>query len=227
MPTPRSSSPIRSDPEVYPPQLQLRGHLSSSSAATLGTKKLKVARGDRLDYQRTLVDLILSVLASGGGPSPLTMAIVVEDGVTESKPCILNFLFYPYDDHPCVPQDSSRSDVAAELDSAEVSAPRLVYHQNTNPLLEQSEYVETNWTKMEGIDFIETFSPIARPEATHILLSFVAHQNMRLHQIDVFYGLKQEPRALYDKLSSFLITNGFQEGKVGTTLFCKNLIHIL
>ncbi|RDX61367.1 pol, partial [Mucuna pruriens] len=52
----------------------------------LGTEKSKVARGDRLDYQRTLVDLILSVLASGGRPSPSTMTIVVEDGVTESKP---------------------------------------------------------------------------------------------------------------------------------------------
>ncbi|RDX98469.1 hypothetical protein CR513_18601, partial [Mucuna pruriens] len=36
----------------------------------LGTKKPKVARGDRLVYQRTLVDLILSVLASGSEPSP-------------------------------------------------------------------------------------------------------------------------------------------------------------
>ncbi|RDX66588.1 hypothetical protein CR513_54629, partial [Mucuna pruriens] len=53
----------------------------------LGTEKLKVARGNRLDYQRTLVDLFLSVLASKGEPSPSTMAIVVEDGITESRPC--------------------------------------------------------------------------------------------------------------------------------------------
>ncbi|RDY08602.1 hypothetical protein CR513_07147, partial [Mucuna pruriens] len=53
----------------------------------LGTEKSKVARGDRLDYQHTLVDLILSVLASGGEPSSSTMAIVVEDGITESRPC--------------------------------------------------------------------------------------------------------------------------------------------
>ncbi|RDY06010.1 hypothetical protein CR513_10076, partial [Mucuna pruriens] len=36
----------------------------------LGTEKPKVARGDRLDYQRTLVGLILSVLARSGEPSP-------------------------------------------------------------------------------------------------------------------------------------------------------------
>ncbi|RDX97135.1 hypothetical protein CR513_20133, partial [Mucuna pruriens] len=44
----------------------------------LGTKKQKVTRGDRLVYQRTLVDLILNVLANGGGPSPSTMTIVFE-----------------------------------------------------------------------------------------------------------------------------------------------------
>ncbi|RDY09919.1 hypothetical protein CR513_05631, partial [Mucuna pruriens] len=69
--------------------IQLRGHLNPNSAATspLGTKKLKVVRGDRLDYQCTLVDLILNILASGGEPSPSTMAIVMEDGVTKSRPC--------------------------------------------------------------------------------------------------------------------------------------------
>ncbi|RDY07846.1 hypothetical protein CR513_07985, partial [Mucuna pruriens] len=42
---------------------------------------------DQLDYQRILVDLILSILASGGEPSPSTMAIVVEDGIIECRPC--------------------------------------------------------------------------------------------------------------------------------------------
>ncbi|RDX65116.1 hypothetical protein CR513_56251, partial [Mucuna pruriens] len=76
-------------------ELQLNCHVTSREACSasyarecrLGTKKPKVTRGDRLDYQRTLVDLILNVLASEGGPSPSTMVIVVEDGVTESRPC--------------------------------------------------------------------------------------------------------------------------------------------
>ncbi|RDY13881.1 hypothetical protein CR513_01130, partial [Mucuna pruriens] len=46
----------------------------------------KVAGGDRLDHQRTTVDLILSVLANEGGPQPSTIAIAVEDGTTESRP---------------------------------------------------------------------------------------------------------------------------------------------
>ena len=37
------------------------------------------------------------------------------------------------------------------------------------------------------------------------------------------YGLKQAPRAWYERLSSFLISNGFNKGKVDTTLFTKHV----
>ncbi|RDY04076.1 hypothetical protein CR513_12258, partial [Mucuna pruriens] len=66
-----------------------RSHLLRSQWCTvislvlLSIEEVQVARGDRLDYQLTLVDLILNVLASGGEPSSSTMAIIVEDGVTE------------------------------------------------------------------------------------------------------------------------------------------------
>jgi len=36
------------------------------------------------------------------------------------------------------------------------------------------------------------------------------------------YGLKQAPRVWYEKLGSFLLENGFEQGKVDTTLFRKN-----
>ena len=35
------------------------------------------------------------------------------------------------------------------------------------------------------------------------------------------YGLKQAPKAWYERLSKFLIKNGFNRGKVDTTLFIK------
>lgn len=35
------------------------------------------------------------------------------------------------------------------------------------------------------------------------------------------YGLKQAPRAWYERLSGFLIENGFKRGIVDTTLFTK------
>jgi hypothetical protein len=37
------------------------------------------------------------------------------------------------------------------------------------------------------------------------------------------YGLKQAPRAWYECLRDFLITNGFQVGKVDRTLFTKTI----
>jgi len=36
------------------------------------------------------------------------------------------------------------------------------------------------------------------------------------------YGLKQAPRAWYERLSKFLIDNGFQRGKIDNTLFLKS-----
>ena len=35
------------------------------------------------------------------------------------------------------------------------------------------------------------------------------------------YGLKQAPRAWYDRLSKFLISNGFSMGKAYTIIFIK------
>ncbi|RDX81570.1 putative mitochondrial protein, partial [Mucuna pruriens] len=60
-----------------------------------------------------------------------------------------------------------------------------------------------------------------------------SYNHIRLHQMVVkcaflnineekaLYGLKQAPRAWYEKLSSFLMENGFEKGKVDTTLFHK------
>jgi len=36
------------------------------------------------------------------------------------------------------------------------------------------------------------------------------------------YGLKQTPRAWYERLSRFLINNGFARGKIDKTLFIKS-----
>ncbi|KAK6163850.1 hypothetical protein DH2020_000714 [Rehmannia glutinosa] len=91
--------------------------------------------------------------------------------------------------------------------------------------------------KEEGIDFDETFAPVARLEAIRMFLAYVAHKNFIVYQMDVksfeqntigdkvyklkkaLYGLKQAPRAWYDTLSQFLTDNGFTKGKVDRTLF--------
>ncbi|GJT27700.1 retrovirus-related pol polyprotein from transposon TNT 1-94 [Tanacetum coccineum] len=60
----------------------------------------------------------------------------------------------------------------------------------------KSSLVAKGYKQEEGIDFEESFAPIARLEAVRMLKK-------------ALYGLKQAPRAWYDKLSSFLIEHNF------------------
>jgi len=123
----------------------------------------------------------------------------------------------------------------------------------------KSRLVAQGYSQQEGIDYTETFAPVARLEAIRLLLSYVVNHGKILYQMDVksaflngvieeevyvkqppgfedlkhldhvyklkksLYGLKQAPRAWYDKLSNFLIKNGFKRGQVDTTLFRMTL----
>ena len=121
----------------------------------------------------------------------------------------------------------------------------------------KARLVAQGYNQQEGIDYEETFAPVARLEAIRMLLAFSCHKNFILYQMDVksaflngfineevyveqppgfgsfnfpnhvfklkkaLYGLKQAPRAWYERLSKFLISNGFKMGKIDTTLFIK------
>ncbi|GJZ11611.1 retrovirus-related pol polyprotein from transposon TNT 1-94 [Tanacetum coccineum] len=84
----------------------------------------------------------------------------------------------------------------------------------------------------EGIDFEESFAPVAKIEAIRIFVANAANKNMTIFQMDdnpshvyklkkAMYGLKQAPRAWYDMLSSFLISQHFSKGAVDPTLFTR------
>lgn len=49
----------------------------------------------------------------------------------------------------------------------------------------KARLVAQGYTHAEGIDFDETFSPIARLEAIRILLAYANHHDIILHQMDV------------------------------------------
>ncbi|KAK2442550.1 hypothetical protein QL285_013736 [Trifolium repens] len=121
----------------------------------------------------------------------------------------------------------------------------------------KARLVSQGYNQQEGIDYDETFAPVARLEALRILLAYAAHKCLKLFQMDVkssflngflneevyvhqppgfidekkpehvfkltkaLYGLKQAPRAWYERLSSFLLENGFSRGKIYTTSFRK------
>ena len=41
------------------------------------------------------------------------------------------------------------------------------------------------FSQVEGLDFGETFAPVARLEAIRILLAYSSHHNIKLYQMDV------------------------------------------
>jgi hypothetical protein len=45
--------------------------------------------------------------------------------------------------------------------------------------------VAQGYTQVEGLDFGETYAPVARLEAIRFLLAFVAHHDFKLYQMDV------------------------------------------
>nr|GEY89240.1 copia protein [Tanacetum cinerariifolium] len=119
--------------------------------------------------------------------------------------------------------------------------------------LNEFERVES----IRGIDFEESFAPVACLEAIRIFITFGSHMNMTVYQMDLktmflngimreevyvsqpdgfvdpenpdhvymlkkaFYELKQAPRAWYDLLSSFLLSQKFIKGTIDPTLFIR------
>jgi hypothetical protein len=45
--------------------------------------------------------------------------------------------------------------------------------------------VAQGYTQVEGLDFGETYAPVARLEAIQFLLAFAAHHDFKLYQMDV------------------------------------------
>ncbi|GJZ22319.1 retrovirus-related pol polyprotein from transposon TNT 1-94 [Tanacetum coccineum] len=124
-------------------------------------------------------------------------------------------------------------------------------------LKNKARLVARGYRQEEGIDFEESFAPVARLEAIRIFIAFNAHMNMVVYQMDVktaflngilceevyfsqpdgfvdpenpnhmyklkkaLYGMKQAPRAWYDLLSSFLLSQKFTKGTVDPTLFVR------
>ncbi|GJT45085.1 retrovirus-related pol polyprotein from transposon TNT 1-94 [Tanacetum coccineum] len=119
------------------------------------------------------------------------------------------------------------------------------------------ELVAQGYNQQEGIDYDETYAPVARLESIRILLAYARALDFKLFQMDVksaflngfineevyvaqpsgfidfenpdhvyklkkaFYGLKQAPKAWYDRLKAFLIKHEYKMRMVDNTLFTK------
>ncbi|GJQ89341.1 retrovirus-related pol polyprotein from transposon TNT 1-94 [Tanacetum coccineum] len=90
-------------------------------------------------------------------------------------------------------------------------------------LKNKAQLVVKGYRQEEGIDFEESFAPVARIEAIRIFIRNVASKNIVIYQMDVktafLNGDLQEeaPRAWYDTLSKFLIATKFFKGDVDPT----------
>src|SRR5438876_7382629 len=60
----------------------------------------------------------------------------------------------------------------------------------------KTRLVAQGFTQIEGLDFGETYGPVARLESIRILIAFATHHNFKLYQMDVknafLNGLIQE-----------------------------------
>jgi hypothetical protein len=114
----------------------------------------------------------------------------------------------------------------------------------------KARLVAQGYSQVEGLDFEENFAPIARLEATRILLAFAVSMGFKLFlnrviQEEVYvrqlpgfecpkypdrvyklskalYGVMQAPRAWYARLKTFLLEHGYVTRSVDKTLFTLN-----
>ncbi|KAL5810552.1 hypothetical protein ACOSQ4_027120 [Xanthoceras sorbifolium] len=118
--------------------------------------------------------------------------------------------------------------------------------------------VAKGFTQSYGIDYQETFAPVAKLNSIRVLLSLAANLDWPLYQLDVknaflngnleeevymevppgienatnrgkvymlkrsLYGLKQSPRAWFERFSKVLKHHGYTQGQADHTMFIKH-----
>ncbi|GJZ77811.1 putative ribonuclease H-like domain-containing protein [Tanacetum coccineum] len=101
----------------------------------------------------------------------------------------------------------------------------------------KARLVAQRYIQEEGIDYDELFAPVARIEAISDFLYGKIKEEVyvcqppgfedpdfpdRVYKVEkALYGLHQAPRAWYETLSTYLLDNEFQRGKIDKTLFVK------
>lgn len=94
----------------------------------------------------------------------------------------------------------------------------------------KARLVAKSCSQSEGIDYDETFVPIARLEAIRLFLAYKLFMRCKLYHMDAKSAFlnrvldeevyaENPPGAWYGTLSQLLIYHGFKKGKLDRTLF--------
>nr|GEU71574.1 retrovirus-related Pol polyprotein from transposon TNT 1-94 [Tanacetum cinerariifolium] len=126
---------------------------------------------------------------------------------------------------------SSSTELVPRPDKVMVITLKWIYKVKLDELRgilkNKARLVARGYRQEDGINFKESFAPVARLEAIRIFLAhpdgFVDTDNLNhVYKLKkALYGLKQAPRAWYDMLSSFLISQDFSKGSVDPTMFIR------
>ena len=83
-----------------------------------------------------------------------------------------------------------------------------MFNENGKVIRNKARLVCKGYAQVEGIDFEETFAPVARLEAMRMFLSFSCYKNFKVYQMDVksaFLNGKLEEEVYIEKPEGFLL----------------------
>ncbi|KAK2362195.1 putative mitochondrial protein [Trifolium repens] len=152
-------------------------------------------------------------------------------------------------------------DLVPRPDGVNIIGTKWVYRNKSDEsgvvTRNKARLVAQEYSQIEGVDFDETFAPVARLESIRLLLGVACILKFKLFQMDVnsvflngylkeevyvaqpkgfvdpnlpdhvyrlkkaLYGLKQAPRTWYEKLTKFLLQQGYRKGETDKTLFVR------